>query len=290
MKKILIIGRNGQVTTYLQRHLKGDYKVIVAGREQLDLLQTETIQERLDSLNPDLIINPAAYTAVDLAEENTEQADIINHLAVAEIARYSEQMSVPLIHFSTDYVFSGDALIPYVETDEVAPAGVYGMSKYAGEQAILNSGAPALILRTSWVYSNQGKNFYKTMVGLAETRNELNVVADQTGSPTYAGSIAQTTGQLLDLILAQGKIKQEQVGVYHFTCKGKTSWCDFARAIFKCHAIDNMQVNAITTDEYPTPAKRPAYSVLDNAKLQEVFGLSLPHWEKGLDDCIKEVT
>jgi len=289
MKNILIIGRNGQVTTYLQRQLKGDYKVTVAGREQLDLLQVDNIQHALNSISPDVIINPAAYTAVDMAEENTDEAEAINHLAVAEIADYSVRTNTPLIHFSTDYVFSGDAIKPYVETDQEQPAGIYGSSKYAGEQAILNSKAPALILRTSWVYSNHGKNFYKTMVALAEDRDELSIVADQVGGPTYAGSIAEATAQLLDVILTQGEIKQKQVGVYHFTCGGETSWCDFAKAIFKRHAIEKIKVHAIATAEYPTPAKRPAYSVLDNTKLLESFGVSLPNWEVALDACVNEI-
>jgi len=165
---------------------------------------------------------------------------------------------------------------------------MYGQSKLEGEQAILNSEAPALILRTSWVYSNHGKNFYKTMLNLASTRDELSVVGDQIGAPTYAGSIADGVKRLVDIILEQGGIKQEQQGVYHFTCQGQTSWADFAKAIFVENEINKIVVNSITTEEYPTPAKRPAYSVLSGAKLNDVFGVSLPHWGTALAYCAAE--
>ncbi|MCL4129807.1 UNVERIFIED_CONTAM: hypothetical protein GTU68_048922 [Idotea baltica] len=288
MRTVLVIGQNGQVSTYLQQALQGDYQLVVAGRDQLDLLQVGKIRSVLGRLKPSVIINPAAYTAVDLAEQETQQADAINHLAVAEIAEYCAETTTPLIHFSTDYVFNGNATQAYVETDQAKPNGVYGKTKFDGEQAVLNSGAPAIILRTSWVYSNQGKNFYKTMLALAESRNELSVVADQIGSPTYAQSIAVATGKLLQIILQQGEIKSEQVGVYHFSCGGETSWCEFAKAIFAKHQIGSMVVSPITTDQYPTPAKRPAYSVLDNTKLMDTFGVSLPSWEAALDACILE--
>lgn len=288
MKKILIIGQNGQVSSYLQQQLQGDYELLVASRAQLDLLKVEQIKDALVALQPTVIINPAAYTAVDLAEQEEAQADAINHLAVAQIAEYCAQTQTPLIHFSTDYVFDGTAQKAYVETDKPNPTGVYGATKYAGEQAILNCNAPAVILRTSWVYSNHGKNFYKTMLALAESRNELSVVADQVGSPTYAQSIAIATAELLDIILAQGEIRPEQMGLYHFTCGGETSWCDFAKAIFEKNQITNMQVNPILTEQYPTPAKRPAFSVLDNSKLQSTFGVSLPDWQTALDACVAE--
>ena len=271
MIKVLIIGQNGQVSTYLQRELIGDYKVVVADRSQLDLLKLDEIQGKLESINPDIIINPAAYTAVDLAEKEQQQADAINHLAVNEIADYCASTQTPLIHFSTDYVFNGLAKVAYREDDQTKPTGVYGASKLAGEQAILNSSAPAVILRTSWVYSNHGKNFYKTMLALAESRSELSVVADQIGAPTSALSIARATAKLLDIFIQQKGITPEQVGIYHFSCGGETSWHEFAQAIFAKHKLTHMQVSGITTAEYPTPAQRPAYSVLDNTKLSDTF-------------------
>lgn len=287
MKKVLLIGQNGQVTTYLQRVLKSDYQLVVAGREQLDLAKVDNIQSVLKNISADLIVNPAAYTAVDQAEQEQELAFTINRDAVAEIASYCAQTSTPLIHFSTDYVFTGDAQRPYTEQDTPAPTGVYGQSKLDGETVVLNSGAPALILRTSWVYSTHGKNFYKTMLALSESRNELSVVADQIGAPTYAGSIADTTKKLIERVLDQGEITPEQVGVYHLTCQGQTSWADFASEIFARNKID-MTVNAIPSSEYPTPAKRPAYSVLDGAKLLATFSVSLPSWQDALDACINE--
>jgi len=288
MKSVLIIGQSGQVSTYLQKELTGDYQLVVAGREQIDLLKPEQIKSVLTDIQPTVIINPAAYTAVDLAETEIEQADLINHLAVAEIADYCATTQTPLIHFSTDYVFDGNASQAYTETNEANPNGVYGQTKFDGEQAILKSGAPAIILRTSWVYSNQGKNFYKTMLALSESRDELNVVADQIGSPTSAQSIAVATRKLVDIVLQQGEINSKQIGVYHFSCSGETSWCEFAKAIFEKHQIDSMTVSGITTDKYPTPAQRPAYSVLNNDKLKSVFGVSLPNWKSALDVCVAE--
>lgn len=289
-KKVLLIGQNGQVSTYIQNALEGDAEcqLVIAGRDDLDLSKPSEVQASLTQFAPDIIVNPAAYTAVDLAEQEQDLAYAINRDAVAEIAAYSNQTETPLVHFSTDYVFDGDASKPYLEDHEAAPSGIYGASKLGGEQAILESKAPAIILRTSWVYSNHGKNFYKTMLALSESRTELSVVADQVGAPTYAGSIADATVSLLKQIIQQGGIPTEQRGVYHFTCQGQTSWCDFAKAIFVENQVSNMIVNPISTQEYPTPAKRPAYSVLDGGKLQAMFDLSLPHWGTALAHCAAE--
>lgn len=288
MKKVLLIGQNGQVTTYLQRALVGDYSLEVAARESLDLLKTDAIEDVLASYSADLIINPAAFTAVDLAETQADAAFKINRDAPAAIAQFCKNNHTPLIHFSTDYVFSGDTEDAYCESDKTLPSGVYGQSKLQGEQAILSSGAPAIILRTSWVYSNHGKNFYKTMLSLSEGRDELSVVSDQVGSPTYAGSIADATKLLVEKILEQGGINDDQIGVYHFTCQGQTSWCEFAKAIFVENEVTKMTVNGITTAEYPTPAKRPAYSVLNVDKLKNTFDISLPHWGTALAHCAAE--
>jgi len=289
MKRVMIIGQSGQVSTYLQKvFAASDFELLVMGRDQIDLAEPVLVGDVLSKVQPDLIINPAAYTAVDLAEREREQAYKINRDSVAEIAAYAKRTNTPLIHFSTDYVFDGDAEIPYLETDATGPTGVYGHSKLAGEQAILKSGAPAIILRTSWVYSNQGKNFYKTMLGLAESRDELSVVADQIGAPTYAGSIADATKGIVDLIRQQGRLLPEQLGVYHFSCQGHTSWCDFAKALFVENEVTDITVTAIASSEYPTPAKRPAYSVLNGEKLVRVFNVSLPHWGTALAHCVAE--
>lgn len=288
MKDILLIGQNGQVSTYLQRVLSEAYNLIVVGSDALDLSDVEAIGSRLESIAPDVIINPAAYTAVDLAETESSKAFAINRDAPAVIAAYCKKTDTPLIHFSTDYVFAGNAEQAYVETDATAPTGVYGQSKLEGENAILSSGAPAIILRTAWVYSNHGKNFYKTMLKLSQTRTELAVVADQFGAPTYAGSIADATKKLLDIIVKQGGISSEQLGVYHFTCQGQTSWCEFAKAIFVENEMSSMTVNGIASSEYPTPAKRPAFSVLNVDKLANTFDINLPHWGTALAHCAAE--
>ena len=292
MSSILIIGQHGQVSTYLQRAFYADHdldcEIVVAGRDQIDLSQPEKIKSALAAIKPSLIINPAAYTAVDLAEQESELAFLINALAVKQISEYCVDSNTPLIHFSTDYVFSGDANRPYTEQDPAAPNGVYGQSKLDGERAIIASGAPAIILRTSWVYSNHGKNFYKTMLMLAQSRDEISVVADQIGAPTYAGSIAYACKALAMTVLQGGGIKPEQRGVYHFSCEGETSWCEFAKAIFKENGLNHMTVNPISTEDYPTPAKRPAYSVLNGARLKSTFELSLPEWQEALADCAAE--
>ncbi len=287
--KIAILGETGQVSTYLQRAFKADknIEVLVVGRGLLDLSTTTEIATHLDTLEFDLLINPAAFTAVDAAETEQAQAYAINSDAVAELARYCASKKKPLIHYSTDYVFPGDAHKPYLETDKTGPTGVYGLSKLAGEQAILASGAQALILRTAWVYSNVGKNFYRTMLGLAASRKELNVVNDQVGSPTYAGSIANATRQLA-LLLLNKQVRDDQLGVYHLTCQGQTHWAGFAEALFRVNGIGDMRVNGIPSSEYPTPAKRPAYSVLSGAKLADQFGIALPNWLDALHECARE--
>ncbi|MCH2189434.1 MAG: dTDP-4-dehydrorhamnose reductase [Gammaproteobacteria bacterium] len=288
MARVLILGKNGQVSTYLQRDLAASHEVVVAGREIMDLANPEKVYDALKEISPEIIINAAAYTAVDAAETDCETAFAINRDSVTEIARYAGDTKIPLIHYSTDYVFPGDASEPYLESDKVGPSGVYGQSKLEGEQAIRDSDALAITLRTSWVYSNYGKNFYKTMLALSEQRDELNVVNDQIGSPTYAGSISAATKQLVDIIVEQGGLLPEQKGVYHFTCQGQTSWSDFARAIFVEHEITEVKVIGIPTSEYPTPAIRPPFSVLNTKKLMKVFGVSLPHWGTALSQCVAE--
>ncbi len=287
MASTLLIGRHGQVSTYLQAVLPAD-SLQVAGSAEMDLAHPEHIAEFLNEAQPSLIINPAAYTAVDLAEDEQARAYTINRDAPAEIAQWCANHDVPLIQFSTDYVFDGEAETPYTETDLPSPTGVYGASKLAGERAIQQTDAAALILRTSWVYSNHGKNFYKTMLSLAATRDELSVVADQMGSPTFAGSIASVCAQLVHQIQQAPELAREHQGLYHFSCGGQTSWHGFAAALFAANGVDHLSLNEISTAEYPTPAKRPAYSVLNNSKLNDVFGLSLPTWQDALESCVQE--
>jgi len=288
MKRILVIGENGQVCQYLKKALSPKYEVLETTRASLDLANLESIKVSLASIDFDLVINPAAYTAVDAAEEDQGLAYAINRDAPKQIAQYCEAKGIPLIHFSTDYVFDGEAKTPYTEQDSTSPQGVYGASKLAGEQAVLDSGAQAIILRTAWVYSNVGKNFYKTMLALAATRDELGVVSDQMGSPTYAGSIAQAVAELVDQIAEQDGINENQVGVYHLTCVGQTSWHGFAEKLIRDNGFDQIGINPIPSSAYPTPAKRPSFSVLDNAKLARVFDVRLPSWQAALADCIAE--
>ena len=286
---VALIGQHGQVSTYLQRAFKHQKEIslLVLGREELDLSQPDTISESLKGVEFDLLINPAAFTAVDLAEEQHEESFAINRDAAEQLALVCVERNTPMIHYSTDYVFPGDAVEPYVETDATGPTGVYGKSKLEGENAILATGAKAIILRTAWVYSNVGKNFYKTMLGLSESRNELSVVNDQVGSPTYAGSIADATLKLSRALLEQG-VRDDQFGVYHLTCQGHTHWADFAQSLFRANGIGHMTVNGIPSSEYPTPAKRPEYSVLNCAKLADQFGIALPNWKDALHDCARE--
>ena len=289
MKRIVLCGANGQVGQYLQKALGNKYEVLPVTRSQLDLTNIHAIQSSLLDEQPDLIINAAAYTAVDMAETDEQNAYLINRDAVAEMAKFSQQNNVPLIHYSTDYVFAGNTSQAYKESDTPDPDSIYGSSKLAGEYAIIQIGAPALILRTSWVYSNVGKNFYLTMKRLAAERDELGVVADQIGSPTYAGSIAQVTAKLVDKIFAQSGLNEEQKGVYHFTCSGQTSWHGFATELLRLNGFEKTKVNPIETSDFPTPAKRPAYSVLDNSKLESVFSIQLPDWQQALRDCVAEI-
>ena len=288
MRKVLVLGQNGQVSHYLQNALSVDYDLHVSSRDELDLSNTARIAGYLKQISADVIINPAAYTAVDKAEEESELAFKINRDAVKEIASYCASTNTPLIHFSTDYVFSGNADKAYLESDKTEPKSVYGQSKLEGEQMIIQSGAPALILRTAWVYSNQGTNFYKTMLRLAQERTELSIVNDQFGSPTYAGSIAKITKTVLDQVIKQGGIGDLQKGIYNLTCQGKTSWYEFAKRIFQLHGHHQLEVKGIPSNEYPTPAQRPAFSVLNGDKLQSVFGVRLPSWDDALQECVMQ--
>ncbi len=284
-KKIALIGVNGQVGQYLLSCLGGlDAEIVGLSRQELDLTITRDIQLTLKEIKPDLIINASAYTAVDTAESEPELAYQVNCLAPKTMSEYAVDVNVPMIHFSTDYVFAGDAIEPYLENDATNPQSEYGSSKLAGEQAVLDSGAQAFIFRTAWVYSQKGNNFFKTMLKLAASGSELNIVDDQVGSPTYAAAIAHATAEIVQKIMADLNFPK---GVYHMTCQGQTNWAEFAQEIFALND-QNVTVNGIPSKEYPTPAKRPSFSVLDNQKLLEVFGVSLPDWRDALQACVEE--
>ncbi|PVZ10357.1 MULTISPECIES: dTDP-4-dehydrorhamnose reductase [unclassified Pseudomonas] len=284
--KILITGAQGQVTLALQARLAGLGEVHALGSQQLDLADPAAIRAQVRALAPGLIINPAAYTAVDKAESEAPLAHAINAHAPGVLAEEAARLGVPLIHYSTDYVFDGAKAEPYVESDATGPLGVYGASKLAGEQAIAAVGGEHLILRTSWVYSLTGRNFLLTMQRLLQERDTLSVVADQFGAPTWACTIADSTAALVERWQAG---QAGAWGTYHLTASGSTSWFGFAEAIaeqLKAAGKPCARLVPIDTAQYPTPAKRPANSRLDCSLLQRAWGVSQPDWHAALLSCL----
>lgn len=286
--KILISGKTGQVAVELQKHLAGLGELIVLGRDVLDLSQPDQIRAQVRAHKPDLLIIAAAHTAVDQAENEPELAFAINAIAPGVFAEEAAALGIPLIHYSTDYVFDGRKPAPYTEDDATNPLGVYGKSKLAGELAIAASGAQHLILRTSWVYSTHGKNFLLTMQRLLQERSELRVVADQIGAPTWAGTIAQSTRALIERWQSGDAAAW---GTYHLTASGETSWFGFTQAIAEhltaqgkaCATLEPIPASA-----YPTPAARPQNSRLDCSKLAREWGVAQPDWEAALSACLAE--
>ncbi len=288
--KVLITGRHGQVSHELQRRLGAVGELIVLGRDQLDLAQSDQIRRQVKNIRPDLIINAAAHTAVDLAESEPESAFAINAIAPGILAEEALALDIPLIHYSTDYVFDGTKAGPYNEDDTPNPLGVYGKSKLAGEQAIRDVQGKHLILRTSWVYSTHGRNFLLTMQRLLQEKPELRVVADQIGAPTWAGTIASST---LALIERWQTNTAENWGTYHLTAQGETSWFGFAQAIgeaLRQQGKPCANLLPIPTSDYPTPATRPLNSRLDCSRLQRDWGVSQPDWQTALRECLTEQT
>lgn len=296
--KILVTGVHGQVGHALLKTLEDDYEIVALDRTQLDLSDTDAIRRVVQSVRPTLIINPAAYTAVDKAESEPALAHSINTVAPGVMAEEAAKLNASLIHFSTDYVFDGNKETPYVETDAVNPLSVYGRTKLAGELAIQSVGLPHLILRTSWVYGPHGKNFLKTMLRLSAERDQLKVVADQWGAPTSSNAIAYAVNQLLNVWEMN---TASQSGVYHFTNSGSTTWHGFTCAILDAYEeqaarlglpplkVKANSVGAITTADYPTPAVRPHNSRLDQAKLNQTFGVALPAWEQSLQAVMQQI-
>lgn len=284
--RILVLGRSGQVGTTLAQSLHGLGELIILDRGQLDLSNSDAIRTALRELQPQLIINAAAYTAVDAAESDAATAFQINAEAPRVIAEESERLGATLIHYSTDYVFDGGKQGTWLEDDAPSPLSVYGHSKLAGEQAITDVGGSHLILRTSWVYGLHGKNFLQTMLKLAETRNELAIVDDQIGAPTWAVTIADATAAI---IRDAGEPSQLAAlsGIYHLCAGGHTSWFGFAQAIFAHASVQRKpKLRPITTAEYPTPAKRPSNSMLNTDKFRHTFG-DLPAWDDALQTCMQ---
>ncbi len=291
--RIVVTGGSGQlVLSLIERGAARNVEVIAVGRPDLDLSAPEDdrVYAALAAGRPDVIVNAAAYTAVDKAESERELAFAINAEGAGAVARAAARMGVPLVHVSTDYVFSGDKLEPYTEGDAPAPTGVYGATKLAGETAVAASGADAAILRTAWVYSPFGANFVKTMLRLAETRDELGVVADQRGNPTSALDLADAVLAVASNLKAN--VAPELRGVFHATGTGEASWADFAEAIFAVSAAQggrSAAVKRITTAEYPTPARRPANSRLDCSRLAQHHGVRLPDWHGSTADVVSRL-
>ncbi|MEP6520241.1 dTDP-4-dehydrorhamnose reductase [Microcoleus vaginatus DQ-U2] len=280
--KILLAGGSGQLAQELQPILLSSAEVIALDRTRLDLSQPESIRQAMAEIQPNLVVNAGAYTAVDKAESEPELANAVNGIAPGILAEECEKLGASLIHFSTDYVFDGSHGSAYLETDSTNPLGTYGQSKLAGEEAIRKAGNRHIIIRTAWVYGNGGKgNFVKTMLRLGKEREEIRVVADQIGSPTWTGDLAEAISQIIPLL------GPESFGTYQYTNSGVCSWYDFAIAIFEEAAqlgfpLKIQRVIPITTSEYPTPAKRPAFSVLSTVKISALLGTYPPHWRQGL--------
>jgi dTDP-4-dehydrorhamnose reductase len=286
MTEILILGKQGQIAWELQVTLATLGNISVLGSQDLDLANPDHIRSQLRQVNPDIIVNAAAYTAVDQAEDEPELCMAINAIAPGILAELALETKALLIHYSTDYVFDGAKTSHYLETDPPNPLGVYGASKLAGERAIIQVDCPHLIFRTTWVYGNRGKNFLLTILRLAAERSELKIVTDQIGSPTWSRLIAEATSQ----IIAQCGKERSYKGLYNLSSAGQTSWYGFASQIInqirlqypeRQLAIEN--IHPILTSEYPTPAKRPANSLLDNSKIFADFGIQLPDWNSSLD-------
>ena len=272
--RILLTGRSGQVGSALLPALAPLGKVSAFDRRALDLLDLQSIKNTVAKIKPDIIINAAAYTAVDRAEQERDAAFAVNVQAVKELAYEAKSIDALLIHFSTDYVFDGEKRTPYVESDVPSPLNVYGQSKLEGERAIASSGCRHLIFRTSWVYAPGGRNFLHAILAAAKTKPELRVVNDQRGAPTASGAIAGAVAQVL---AHPGKAN----GLYHLSAGGETTWHGFAQAILEAKGLKN-PVTAIRSDEYPAAAKRPKNSLLDNGKIGAEFGIALPGWRQGL--------
>lgn len=293
--KILLLGSNGQIGWELSRCLLPLGEVISATRAQVDLSDYGKLQEFLQRAGPDVIINAAAYTGVDKAETEQDLADSVNHIAPGILAEQAEHSGALLVHYSTDYVFDGTKESPYTELDTPCPVSVYGRSKLAGEQAIQESGCEFLIFRTSWVFASRGHNFLRTILRLAGEREELNIVSDQVGSPSWARLIAETTAHCLRQTMIERQQEAFSSGIYHLTARGETSWHGFAEAIVKPmpghwkNEISVNKINPISTAEFPLPAERPKNSRLDTSLLEKHFGLTMPGWEKTLKLCMEEI-
>lgn len=281
--KAVVIGSSGQLGQSIQRLAKSktSCQFQFLTKEALDITDHQAVSDYFNNNDSDIIINCAAYTAVDLAEENQELAEQVNHYAVRQLAEISKKMGTRLIHVSTDYVFDGMNYRPYTENDKTSPRSVYGLTKLRGEKAIEEIQPNGVIIRTSWLYSEFGSNFLKTMLRLGGERENISVVSDQVGSPTYAHDLAVVILDMIDAVFSGTE-------VYHFSNEGVCSWYDFAHDIFELAGLECI-VSPIETNDYPTAAERPHYSVLNKAKIKTKFALHISHWRDALERCISNI-
>ncbi|MFI3264542.1 MAG: dTDP-4-dehydrorhamnose reductase [Rikenellaceae bacterium] len=282
-KTILVTGANGQLGNEIQRMAKSSSdKYIFTDVEQLDITSCDAIIDMVTIESVDVIVNCAAYTNVDEAEDHEGSANLLNNIAVGYLAKAAKIVDATLIHISTDYVFDGSAHIPYTEKCETTPIGVYGATKLAGEQAVAASGCNYIIIRTSWLYSQWANNFVKTMQHLTAEQDTLSVIFDQVGTPTHAGDLAEAIGQIITTD------QLDKSGIYHFSNEGVCSWFDFAIAIAN-KSGNECKIKPIHSNEFPAKVTRPHYSVLDKTKIKETFGIEIPYWTASLDKCINEL-
>lgn len=294
MRRILLTGKNGQVGFELQRLLPPLGEVVALDVQDLDLASPDAIRAKVSAIKPQIIVNAAAYTAVDKAESEPELAMKINGIAPGVLAEEAKRLGAFMIHYSTDYVFDGTKSRPYTETDTPNPLSVYGCSKLAGDQAIQATGVPHYIFRTSWVYGARGQNFLRTMLRVGRERPELRIVNDQIGAPTWARFIADMTAQVLSKVSGNPDQAKEKSGLYNLTASGSTSWFGFAEAIFLEARSVTPDANVpklipIPTSSYPLPARRPANSCLNNSTIIQAFDLTIPHWKAMLTECIGQM-
>ncbi len=284
MLNVLVAGSNGQVGSEIKELSSNyPYKFFFTTRADIDITDKSSIKEFCQTNSINVIVNCAAYTAVDKAEADIENAYLVNRKAVKKLALVSSELNIKLIHISTDYVFDGKAYKPYCEEYQTNPQSVYGKTKLEGEIELININPKnSIIIRTSWVYSYYGNNFVKTMLRLGKEKESLGVIFDQVGTPTYAKDLAKT---ILDII---PQIENDRVEIYNYSNEGVLSWYDFAKEIMKMAKID-CKINPIETYQYPTPATRPHYSLLNKAKIKAKFNIEIPYWKDGLDDCLKRL-
>ena len=289
MANILVTGSNGQLGSEIKKLSENsDHEFIFTDIDELDLTDNQEIERFFQNKDISFCINCAAYTAVDKAESEIENAISINVTAVRNLAAVCANYNTIFIHISTDFVFDGRNCQPYIESDKAKPINVYGRSKYEGENQALKENPRTIIIRTSWLYSSFGNNFVKTMMKAAEKNDALNIIFDQAGTPTYALDLADAVLIMIDKIQIWVKEKPEYYGIFHYSNEGIATWYDFAIEIFRISGI-NCTVKPILTRDYPTPSKRPHFSVLDKTKIKSSYGLTIPHWKDSLSNCIKEI-